>query len=66
MEEIREVEAPCPLVESAIRPNEIYKSLMQGGFSQDEALALISNMTKKPDWDNQENDSFELRSFEKH
>ena len=66
MEEIQEVEAPSPLVESAIRLNEIYKSLMQGGFSKDEALTLISKMTKKSDWVNQENDNFELRSFEKH
>lgn len=35
-----------PLVESAIRLHEVYKSFMEGGFSSDEALTLISKMTK--------------------
>jgi hypothetical protein len=49
MEEVQDFEAMSPLVESAIRLNEIYKSLLKGGFSQDEALSLISKMTKKSD-----------------
>jgi hypothetical protein len=35
-----------PLVASAIRLNEIYKSLCEGGFTQEEALSLIAKMTK--------------------
>ena len=35
-----------PLIESAIRLNEIYKSLKVGGFTEDEALTLIAKMTK--------------------
>ena len=30
-----------PLVESAIRLNEIFKSLVQAGFSEEQALTLI-------------------------
>jgi hypothetical protein len=46
MEEVQDFEAMSPLVESAIRLNEIYKSLFSGGFSEDEALSLIAKMTK--------------------
>jgi hypothetical protein len=35
-----------PLVTSAIRLNEIYKSLISGGFSEDQALTLIAKMTR--------------------
>ncbi len=35
-----------PLIESAIRLNEVYKSLKAGGFTEDEALTLIAKMTK--------------------
>jgi hypothetical protein len=35
-----------PLIQSAIRLNEIYKSLLTGGFNEDEALTLIAKMTK--------------------
>ncbi len=35
-----------PLMESAIRLNEVYKSLKAGGFTEDEALTLIAKMTK--------------------
>ena len=35
-----------PGEESAIRLHEVYKSLLAGGFSQEEALSLIAKMTK--------------------
>jgi len=35
-----------PLMESAIKLNEVYKSLKAGGFTEDEALTLIAKMTK--------------------
>jgi hypothetical protein len=38
-----------PLVDSAIRLNEVYKSLLKGGFTADEALSLIAKMTKATD-----------------
>ena len=41
-----ETEGMSPLIESAIRLNEVYKSLMTGGFTEDEALSLIAKMTK--------------------
>ena len=41
-----ETEGMSPLIESAIRLNEVYKSLMAGGFTEDEALSLIAKMTK--------------------
>jgi hypothetical protein len=41
-----ETEGFSPLIESAIRLNEIYKSLINGGFTSDEALSLIAKMTK--------------------
>ena len=34
---------------SAIRSNEIYRSLLTGGFTSDEALSLIAKMTKSGD-----------------
>ena len=34
------------LEESAVRLHEIYKSLMTGGFTEDEALTLIAKMTQ--------------------
>ena len=40
-----ELDEATPLITSAIRLNEIYKSLMAGGFTQDEALSLIAKMT---------------------
>jgi hypothetical protein len=46
MENHLETEGMSPLIESAIRLNEIYKSLMTGGFTEDEALSLIAKMTK--------------------
>jgi hypothetical protein len=47
MENIQISEGMSPLIESAIRLNEIYKSLLTGGFTEDEALSLIAKMTKK-------------------
>ena len=49
MENREQLEDLSPLVESAIRLNEIYKSLIAGGFSSEDALNLIAKMTKKPD-----------------
>jgi hypothetical protein len=46
MENQLDTEGMSPLIESAIRLNEIYKSLLSGGFSEDEALSLIAKMTK--------------------
>ena len=46
MENHLETQGMSPLIESAIRLNEIYKSLMTGGFTEDEALSLIAKMTK--------------------
>lgn len=46
MEPTTESDGLTPLLESAIRLHEIYKSLQEGGFSSDEALSLISKMTK--------------------
>lgn len=36
-----------PLEASAVRLHEIYISLLQAGFSSDEALSLIAKMTKR-------------------
>jgi hypothetical protein len=47
MENTQISEGMSPLIESAIRLNEIYKSLLTGGFTEDEALSLIAKMTKK-------------------
>ena len=46
MENQLETEGMSPLIESAIGLNEVYKSLMAGGFTEDEALSLIAKMTK--------------------
>jgi hypothetical protein len=40
------LEETTPLVANAIRLNEVYKSLLEGGFTSDEALSLIAKMTK--------------------
>ena len=40
------LEETTPLVVNAIRLNEVYKSLLEGGFTSDEALSLIAKMTK--------------------
>jgi hypothetical protein len=46
MEKELETEGMSPLLASAVRLNEIYKSLLSGGFTTDEALTLITKMTK--------------------
>ena len=51
MENLHGFEGLSALEESAVRLHEIYKSLMTGGFTEDEALSLIAKMTKP----NQEN-----------
>ena len=47
MENLQGFEGLSALEESAVRLNEIYKSLMTGGFTEDEALSLIAKMTKR-------------------
>ena len=47
MENLQRFEGLTALEESAVRLHEIYKSLMTGGFTEDEALSLIAKMTKK-------------------
>lgn len=49
MDNVTETEGLSPLIMSAIRLNEIYKSLLTGGFTEDEALSLIAKMTKPSD-----------------
>ena len=46
MENLQGFEGLTALEESAIRLHEVYKSLLAGGFSQEEALTLIAKMTK--------------------
>jgi hypothetical protein len=46
MENLQDFEGLSALEESAVRLHEIYKSLMTGGFTEDEALSLIAKMTK--------------------
>ena len=46
MENLQGFEGLSSLEESAVRLHEIYKSLMTGGFTEDEALSLIAKMTK--------------------
>jgi len=47
MENLQGFEGLSALEESAVRLHEIYKSLMTGGFTEDEALSLIAKMTRK-------------------
>ena len=46
-ENLQSFEGLTALEETAVRLHEIYKSLMTGGFTEDEALSLIAKMTKK-------------------
>ena len=46
MENLQGFEGLSALEESAVHLHEIYKSLMTGGFTEDEALSLIAKMTK--------------------
>lgn len=49
MENLSDTEGMSPLIESAIRLNEIFKSLKAGGFTEDESLSLIAKMTRSND-----------------
>jgi hypothetical protein len=49
MENLQNFDGLTALEESAIRLHEIYKSLISGGFTEDEALTLIAKMTKPND-----------------
>ena len=46
MENLEDFEGLSVLEASAVRLHEIYKSLLTGGFTEDEALSLIAKMTK--------------------
>ena len=46
MDNLQSFEGLSALEESAVRLHEIYKSLITGGFTEDEALSLIAKMTK--------------------
>ena len=46
MENLQDFEGLSILEASAVRLHEIYKSLLTGGFTEDEALSLIAKMTK--------------------
>ena len=46
MENLQGFEGLSALEESAVRLHEIYKSLLTGGFTEDEALSLIAKMSK--------------------
>lgn len=49
MENLQNFEGLTALEESTIRLHEIYKSLMSGGFTENEALTLIAKMTRTND-----------------
>jgi len=46
MDNLNSFEGLSALEESAIALHEVYKSLMSGGFTEDQALTLIAKMTK--------------------
>jgi hypothetical protein len=46
MENLQGFEGLSALEASAVRLHEIYKSLLTGGFTEDEALSLLAKMTK--------------------
>jgi hypothetical protein len=46
MENLQEFEGLSALEVSAVKLHEVYKSLLTGGFTEDEALSLIAKMTK--------------------
>jgi hypothetical protein len=49
MDNLQNFDGLTALEESAVRLHEIYKSLMAGGFTEDQALTLIAKMTKPND-----------------
>ena len=46
MENLQGFEGLTALEASAVRLHEIYKSLIAGGFTEDQALTLIAKMTR--------------------
>ena len=46
MENLQGFEGLSALEESAVRLHEVYKSLITGGFTEDQALTLIAKMTR--------------------
>jgi hypothetical protein len=46
MENLQGFEGLSALEESAVRLHEVYKSLIAGGFTEDQALTLIAKMTR--------------------
>ena len=46
MENLQGFEGLSALEESAVRLHEVYKSLLSGGFTEDQALTLIAKMTR--------------------
>ena len=49
MENLQGFEGLSVLEESAVRFNEVYKALVSGGFTEEQALNLIVKMNKKGD-----------------
>ena len=46
MENSQGFESLSALEESAVRLHEVYKSLLTGGFTEDEAISLIAKIAK--------------------
>lgn len=46
MENLQGFEGLSALEESAVQLHEVYKSLIAGGFTEDQALTLIAKMTR--------------------
>jgi hypothetical protein len=46
MENLQGFEGLSALEESAVRLHEVYKSLIAGGFTEDQALNLMAKMTR--------------------
>jgi hypothetical protein len=46
MDNLQGFEGLSALEESAVRLHEVYKSLLSGGFTEDQALTLIAKMTR--------------------
>ena len=46
MENLQGFEGLSALEESAVRLHEVYKYLIAGGFTEDQALTLIAKMTR--------------------
>jgi hypothetical protein len=46
MDNLQGFEGLSALEESAVRLHEVYKSLLSGGFTEDQALTLIAKMVR--------------------